>query len=247
MESYVLLIIPLIAAVAFYIKGLTGFGPALIFIPLGALIISPQPVIVASSFLDLLAGLIMLRTVQQVKRYSFLTGIIVAMAAGTVAGVYLLSVVPSETLRFLLGGLVLFLGVWFALFRMSGTQEQRLDQLPDRCNKKDLGYSILAGLSGGFFGISGPPVIWHLGRRFQMAAFRDVLIVVFVFAAIVRILLFTAAGLVTLDSMKVVALAIPGLLAGLLLGNRAFLTINEVIFSRVVGTILILLSIMLIL
>jgi len=49
-------------AAAFFIKGLTGFGPALIFIPAGALFIALQPIIVASSFLDLVAGLIMWRT-----------------------------------------------------------------------------------------------------------------------------------------------------------------------------------------
>jgi len=246
LEISTLLILPLIAAAAFFIKGLTGFGPALVFIPAGALLFTPQSVIVASSFLDLVAGLIMWRTVRNIRHIPFLAGIIAAMAAGTVIGVYLLSVFPADTFRILLGVVVCALGVWFALLRSRMNHSQLHDSLPDRCDSKDIGYASLAGISGGLFGISGPPIIWHLGRRFQMHAFRDLLIVVFVFAAVARIASFTAAGLVTTEAITFFAAGMPGLFAGLYLGNRVFLKIDEVMFSRVVGTALIFFAVLLI-
>ncbi len=246
MDSCFFLILAAIAAAAFFIKGLTGFGPALIFIPVGALFFAPQSIIVASSFLDLIAGLIMWRTVRSVQSVPFMTGLVAAMTAGTVAGVFLLSYVPTEVFRILLGMAVFILGLWFALFRTRASFDRLQEQLPAKCNRKDLGFAGASGLLGGLFGISGPPIIWHLGRQFHMAAFRDALIVFFVFAALARIISFSAAGLVTAETLMYAAAGIPGLLIGLYFGTRVFFSIDETVFSKTVGFALIAFAILLI-
>lgn len=246
MDSYFFLILPAIAAAAFFIKGLTGFGPALIFIPVGALFFAPQSIIVASSFLDLAAGLIMWRTVRTVQSVPFMLGIVAAMAVGTVAGVFLLSYVPADTFRVLLGVAVFILGLWFAVLRTKASFDRLQDQLPEKCSRKDLGYAGASGVLGGLFGISGPPIIWHLGRQFQMSTFRDLLIVFFVFAAIARIISFSVAGLVTYETMMFTAAGLPGLLIGLYLGTRVFFRIDETVFSKTVGAALIAFAILII-
>ncbi len=246
MDSYFLLILPAIAVVAFFLKGLTGFGPALIFIPIGALIFDPQSIIVASSFLDLTAGLIMWRRVRSVQSIPFLLGIVVAMSIGTVFGVYLLSAFPTETFRILLGIAVLILGLWFAVFRSRTSFGQLKERLPEKCNRKDIGYSAFAGISGGLFGISGPPIIWHLGKQYRMSTFRDLLIVFFVFAAIARIISFSVAGMVNYETMMYTVAGIPGLFIGLYFGTKVFLKIDEAMFSKAVGIALIAFAILLV-
>jgi len=246
LDSYFFLILPAIAAAAFFIKGLTGFGPALIFIPVGALFFAPQSIIVASSFLDLLAGLIMWRTVRSVQSVPFMTGLVAAMVVGTVAGVFLLSYVPAQTFRVLLGMAVFILGLWFAVFRTKASFDRLQEHLPDKCSRKDLGFAGASGVLGGLFGISGPPIIWHLGRQFRMVAFRDVLIVFFVFGAIARIIAFSVAGLVTSETMIYAAAGMPGLLIGLYFGTRVFFKIDETVFSKAVGAALIAFAILLI-
>jgi len=246
LESYFFLILPAIAAAAFFIKGLTGFGPALIFIPVGALFFAPQSIIVASTFLDLIAGFIMWRTVRSVQSGPFMTGLVVTMAVGTVLGVFLLSYVPADAFRVLLGVAVFILGLWFALLRTKASFDRLQDQLPQKCSRKDLGFAGASGILGGLFGISGPPIIWHLGRQFQMVAFRDALIVFFVFSAIVRITSFSVAGLVTAETLMYAAAGIPGLLIGLYLGTRVFFKIDERVFSKTVGVALIAFAILLV-
>ena len=246
MDSHFFLILPVIAAAAFFIKGLTGFGPALIFIPVGALFFAPQSIIVASSFLDLMAGLIMWRTVRSVQSAPFMTGLVAAMAVGTVAGVFLLSYVPADTFRVLLGVAVLILGLWFALFRTKASFDRLQDQLPQKCSRKDLGFAGASGVLGGLFGISGPPILWHLGRQFQMVAFRDALIVFFVFGAIARIISFSIAGLVTTETLMFAGAGIPGLLIGLYFGTRVFFKIDESVFSKAVGVALVAFAILLV-
>lgn len=246
MEIHFLLILTAIAAAAFFIKGLTGFGPALIFIPVGALFFAPQSIIVASSFLDLLAGLIMWRTVRSVQSVPFMLGLVTAMAAGTAAGVFLLSYVPADTFQFLLGMAVFILGLWFALFRTKSSFDRLQEQLPEKCSRKDLGFAGASGVLGGLFGISGPPIIWHLGRQFQMVAFRDVLIVFFVFGAIARIISFSVAGLVTSETLMLAGAGVPGLMIGLYFGTRVFFRIDEILFSKVVGFALIAFSVLLV-
>ena len=237
---------PAIAAAAFFLKGLTGFGPALIFIPVGALFFAPQSIIVASSFLDLLAGLIMWRAIRSVQSIPFMLGIVTAMVVGTVAGVFLLSHVPTETFRVLLGVAVFILGLWFAVLRTKASFDRLQEQLPEKCSRKDLGFAGASGVLGGLFGISGPPIIWHLGRQFQMSTFRDLLIVFFVFAAIARIVSFSVAGLVNYETMMYAAASIPGLLIGLYLGTRVFFRIDEAVFSKTVGAALIAVALLLI-
>lgn len=246
MDSYFFLILPAITAAAFFLKGLTGFGPALIFIPVAALIFEPHSIIVASSFLDLIAGVILWRTVRSVQSIPFLLGIVTAMVMGTVVGVYLLSSFPTETLRNLLGIVVFILGLWFAVFRSKTSFDQLQEHLPGKCNRKDIGYSALAGISGGLFGISGPPIIWHLGKQYQMNAFRDLLIVFFVFAAISRIVSFSVAGMVTHEAVMYVIAGVPGLFIGLYFGTKVFLKIDEATFSKSVGAALIAFAILLV-
>jgi uncharacterized protein len=247
LDSSSLLILTTIAAAAFFIKGLTGFGPALIFIPVGALFFAPHSIIVASSFLDLVAGLIMWRTVRSAQSVPFMTGLVAAMAAGTAAGVFLLSYIPADTFRILLGSTVFILGLWFAIFRTKASFDRLREQLPDKCNRRDLGFAGASGVLGGLFGISGPPIIWHLGRQFQMVAFRDALVVFFVFAAIARIIMFSVAGLVNAETLLYAAAGLPGLLIGLFFGTRVFFSIDEAVFSKVVGAALAALAIFLVL
>ena len=54
-------LLPLVAFLAYLLKAMTGFGPAIVFISLGSLFVSPHPAVVTSSILDIIAGIMLLK------------------------------------------------------------------------------------------------------------------------------------------------------------------------------------------
>ncbi len=241
MHDWHLLALPMIAFAAFYLKAMTGFGPAIVVIAFGSLFIPPHAVIATSSILDFLAGAVLFRGGAK-KAPRFLVGLAAALVVGTILGAFILRSIPPGDFRPIFAVAILSIALWFTFFRArSGTESLRAD-LPERCDRQDIAWSSLGGLLGGMFGISGPPILWHLGRRYRKEAFRGILITVFVVAALTRVISFSIAGLVDRHVLFYVALSLPGQAAGLFFGNRAFFRLSERRFSVIVGVILIAVS-----
>lgn len=238
MDLYFPLLLSGIAFFAFFLKAITGFGPAIILISLASLFLSPKDVIATSAILDFIAGSILFRGEGARSEPKFLLSITGAIVLGTVIGALGLSHIPAQTYIPLLGAAILSLSIWFAVFRGRSGASTLRSTLPSQCDLQDLGFSFLGGLSGGLFGISGPPIIFHLGRRYSKDAFRGILITIFLLAAVARIASYAAAGMVSGEVLKFVAYCVPGQLLGLYIGRRAFLKISEQVFSRAVAVLL---------
>lgn len=239
--DYVLL--PLIAFAAFFLKAVSGFGPALVVVSLASLILPPQLVVAVSALLDMTAGVVLFAMDPGTTGRRFWIPPAAAIVAGSVLGGVLLSLVDPAIFRTLLGASILLLGVWFGLLRGRGTGEGLLTEIPERSSGSDVAAAGLGGVMGGFLGISGPPILWHFGRKFGKEPLRAVLIPMFLAAAIARVGTYAWTGVVTMPVLTAFAVALPGLIAGIIAGNRAFLRISEQTFSRVIGVMLVLVGI----
>lgn len=241
--DYRFAVLPCIAFAAFVLKGATGFGPAIVVVSIGSLILPPHVVVAISAFLDVIGGLVLLRYDRSSTSSTFWVLLGVAIVGGSVVGGVFLRLIPPDPFRVVLGIAVLLLGFWFVLVRgleRHGTLENRL---PKRCSPADLGMTAFAGILGGLVGIDGPPIVWHFGRRFKKGILRGILIRVFLVAALARVVTYSATGLVNYDVLIYTAAALPGLAAGVLLGNRIFLRISEATFSRITGAVLLIIGI----
>ena len=232
-----------IAFVAFVLKGATGFGPAIVVVSLGSLILPPHHVVVVSAFLDLIGGVVLLRYDRSLSSRAFWVALGAAIIGGSALGGVFLRLIAPEPFRVVLGIAILLLGFWFALVRALGRRGTLRDQCPARCSWTDLGVTGFAGILGGLVGIDGPPIIWHFGRKFEKGTLRGILIRVFLAAALARIVTYSATGLVNPEVLLYVAAAAPGLAVGTWLGNRVFLRISETTFSRITGAVLLLIGI----
>ena len=217
---------------------MTGFGPAIVFISFGTLLFSPKEIIATSAVLDLLAGLLLAPSIGSREQPRFLLGLILAMSFGTVLGALALGIVSAEQYLLLLALAIFSLAIWFTFFRARNQSTVLRSSLPERAAADDLAFSAFAGLCGGLFGISGPPIIWHLGRQYQKEAFRGILVTIFVAVAFVRTTSYGVTGMMNQQVLTFVLVSIPGLLLGLMLGKKAFLGVSERRFSCVVGLVL---------
>ncbi|MEM6337854.1 MAG: sulfite exporter TauE/SafE family protein, partial [Bacteroidota bacterium] len=182
-----------IALLAFTLKATTGFGPSIVFIALGSLLIEPKTLVPASSLLDLLAGGLLLRIDTEGRTLRYWLPLGVSISVGAVVGALFLDAVPAETFRTVLGWFVLGLGVWFVLGIGGGGREEHL---PAKASRLDHAMTLLGGMFGGLAGISGPPIIWQFGRQYAKRAFRQVLVPIFFAAAVVRTIAYAGTGLV---------------------------------------------------
>ena len=243
MTGFEYVLIPLIAFLAYLLKAMTGFGPAIVLISLGSLFLPAYSIVATSAILDILAGIVLLKVDWEDGVYRYWLPLAVAIVIGTVAGALLLKIFSPEGFHFILSIAITVIGVWFLFGRANLDEGKLRSHLPERCTGGDKGFTLLGGFCGGMFGISGPPIIWHFGRQFTKRAFRQVLVPVFVVAAVARSGMYSIIGIVDLQVIKYVAIAVPGLFLGIFLGNRIFFKISEVMFGRVVGIILVIIGV----
>jgi uncharacterized membrane protein YfcA len=241
--DYRLALLPCIAFAAFTLKGATGFGPAIVVVSIGSLILPPHLVIAVSAILDTLGGIVLLRYDRSSPSRAFWALLGVAIVCGSILGGVFLRLISPDPFKVVLGITILLLGFWFILVRARDRHGALKSHLPRHCSPADFGITAFAGTLGGLVGIDGPPIVWHFGRRFEKEVLRGILIRVFLAAALARVVTYSAAGLVNPDVLLYTAAAVPGLAAGVWLGNRVFFRISEATFSRITGAVLLIIGV----
>ena len=240
MIQYIL--VACIAFLAYLVKGLTGFGPAIVFISLGSLVMNPIQVVGVSPLLDIVAGSILIWKDRSYKDASYWLTLSVPLLAGVMAGSIGLRFATADLYQRILGGAVFILGAWF-LFRSNPEKgndgDRLLKSLPTKPAKAAMIIAVFSGISGGLFGISGPPLIYYFGTRFQRQAFRKAIVPLFLVEASGRSLTYVSLGMMRTPELTLAVILVPFLLAGLAVGNHWFNLIPQSKFERVIGVILI--------
>ncbi|MCB0120601.1 MAG: sulfite exporter TauE/SafE family protein, partial [Caldilineaceae bacterium] len=151
-ESFLLLATygSVVVFVAFFIRSMTGFGSALISIPLLALLFDLKVVVPLEAILEVAISVLLLRAVYHTIDRRTVLPMMVGVAVGALLGVYGLSMVETPLLKRVFG--VAIMGYALYLYR---------DQRPPRYQPTSLGWGFTAGLGGGIIGgtvgTSGPP------------------------------------------------------------------------------------------
>ena len=220
------------------VKGLTGFGSAIVFVSIGSLFHDPVEIIVLASILDFLGGgyLISLNP-DFLDNREYWVPIGLLMVTGAVIGSYMLSVLPASLFEYLFGGAVILISIWF----LSGKSE--LDK--DSRGAHELGIidvfvSVFSGFCGGFVGMGGPPLVAYLGNKFDKGLFRAIVVPVFLMAASSRVLSYLYLGMVETGNLWIYVFPPVGVLIGNRLGDHFFEDVEQKWFTILIGVILLL-------
>ena len=233
----------LVAFLAYVIKTTTGFGTAIVTVSLGSLLIGTYEAVLLSPVIDVIGGAILFYRDPVTDSKSFWIPLTIAMTVGSVIGAVVLKYIPPQSFDILVGAVIALLGFWFIISRSQKGESVLETTLPDRVTPADLAVSTFSGLCGGLFAVSGPPIVYWLGRRFAKFSFRRTLIAVFFFANIGRLIAYGAAGLLHKSIVTLALFSIPGIVLGIFLGDRIFHFLSEGWFSRIVGAMLLIVSI----
>jgi len=223
-----------LAAIAFggaFVFGVTGFGSALLTIPLATHLV-PLPFALAMfSVLDctsaLRIGLTDPKSAQGTEWKRILPGIVV----GTVVGMTILVNLPRSLSMLALGGFVLAISISNIVRAGAMTPVGRA-------------WASVAGFAGGvtstLFGAGGPPYAIYLSRRpLSKEQYRATLGVCTMFSISLRLVAFFVAGPLQSPTPWLYALAaLPASFAGLWLASKAFKRFSRDALVRAIGFML---------
>lgn len=231
------------ALLAFFLKGVTGTGTTTVIVALCSLFVEPKLTIVLASFINIFGGLSMIRVDPLPLKMQYWVPIALLMIVGSVIGAISLAHIPNQQFQLILGGVFFLAALWF-LFRVPRPREMSVQ--PTRASGLDLLVGWLAGFFGGFIGINAPPLVLHFSRYLDKRYLRRLLVLIFIPAAAAQTVTFWVNGLLTQRVLTWGVLMLPSMIAGIILGNHTFHRISEGWFRRVLGLLLVVVSVRLI-
>ncbi len=164
----------LVILIAYFIKGFSGFGPALVIVPLFTLLYDAPSALVLAAVFDFFAGGILIYSVRKEIHWRFVLTVFGVLAMGTFVGSFLLDYISLDFLKKLIGG-VIFIFSLIILFQRNG------EEIKEHAHPKIYrqAASFMSGFLGGLVGMSGPPLVIYMKLNYPKAFFRIQLIAIF--------------------------------------------------------------------
>ena len=237
-----ILSLPIVAFLAFFLKGIAGIGVSTVAVPILSLIIGAKQIVVLSSIVNVIGGLVMYRIDPQPAPRHYWCPIAALMIVGAVLGGIALKLTPLKNFEKILGITILAAGIWFIIWRGKKKSNSLQEQMPQRACIKDYLIGFVGGLSGGFVGINSPIFILYFGSSLAKGPMRRLLVLILLPSAVSQVATYTTLGLMNSQILVYSMICLPGLLRGIYIGNGTFFRISERIFGVVLGGVLILLS-----
>ncbi len=211
--------------------GITGFGFNLLVIPILALTWDVKAAIAAGMLLGLMSNVPLLIQVRSHIQFRSVLILLIGTAVGTPVGLAMLILIDANALKLWVGAVVIVMAVLFAIaphlrFRTEST-------------RAGLGAGLMGGVLGGSTGINGPPIVFYLmGREGGIEDFRGTIMAYFIPAGAMTLIGLAVAGRITGEVLVVVALSLPALFLGLLIGTKVRRRLQPEAFRSVVlGTL----------
>ena len=212
-----------------FVRGLTGFGMAILLVPILALALSPVHAVLLTNFLSVFIGLSEIRRLLRNAEKSAWV-IIALVAVTTPLGLYALSLTTPAIARVVIAFIALSAFVAILLPRRGA-----LDHHPATTG----GVGILSGLMTGYAGMPGPPVVpYYVGRDIPRETAKASMMLIFTCASSAGLVSGTALGVLEWNLALLAALLFPAVLLGNRLGDRLSGRIADRTWRICVGAVL---------
>jgi uncharacterized membrane protein YfcA len=196
------------------VRGVSGFGQALVFIPLAGLLYQPKFAVPLLWVADGLVTPLLLRPHARVAQWGEIVPLAIGGAVMLPAGIWLLNNLDAIVLRWAICSLVLLSTIGVAAgwrFRVTASRPVSLV------------VGGLSGLAGGATGMSGVPlVLFWLGRDTDAARIRSNVFVYLWLLGLVSLVAGAALGVVGSRVVLDGVVLAPGYAVATVVGNRVF-------------------------
>ncbi|SFK53105.1 sulfite exporter TauE/SafE family protein [Falsiroseomonas stagni] len=205
-------------------RGFSGFGAALVFMPMAAFAVGPRLAAPLLLVIDFLPMILLLRGAWPLADKAEVGWLSLGVLLGLPIGIAALALADPLALRWLVAGVILALLVLAA----SGL---RFPATPHR--GAAVGVGSVAGVLAGVALVPGPPVMaWLLGRHLPPAQLRAVFNLFLAASGFLTAAGFAIAGLFSAALLGPLLVAAPTYAAGTWIGTRLFTVMSPVVFRR---------------
>lgn len=226
------LIMAAVVFIASVASGLTGFGFALISVPLLVILLSPTHVVPMTLLLTSASSMmVMVRAWKWIRLRRFLP-LMVCGAVGANLGTQILVLLDVGATSVVVGLICIFSSISLLLGVGRPVGNERLGLA---C------VGLLSGVLGGSTSMSGPPVVLFLANQaVEKQTLRANITLYFIAIALSAIPLQIASNLMTWDTVIQTASLVPFLVGGTLIGIRLAETVEEAAFRNLVLAVVVL-------
>ncbi len=225
----------LIILVAGFTQGITGFGSALIMLPMLTLFVGIKTVIPLVTLLGACINVILFLQIHRHLEWKRVHILLMASAPGILCGVYILKVMSTSFLELVVGVLL----VTFPVYLM-------WKGVPDREISAGWAWPVgfLSGILGGSVNAGGPPVIIYTALQpWGKLPLKSTLVGFFLVTSMAIGAVQGAGGFMTRAVLVLFAAGLPALVTGVLAGSYLFDRIDSVAYRKVLNVLLILLGV----
>ncbi len=220
------------------VQGLSGFGSALVAVPLLALLLPIETVVPLMALLAIGITAVNLWHVRHALRAASLYRLLAGYLIGTPLGLYFLVRAPEALVLGLLG---LFIGGYAAL-ALTGRHPQW-----DWLRTQTMGLGTVSGALGAAFSTNGPPVILHVAAHRDWSPDRQkaTLSGFFLASSLITVSAHALGGLITPGVLEWGAWSLVPLALGTLSGIRLYTRLGEHDYKRIVFSLVLLMGVLL--
>ena len=224
-----------IILIAYFIRGIAGFGSGLIAVPLLALFLPLTLVVPLILLLDFTASLVVSGLNLERVKWREILWLIPFSITGVIVGSQLLVGLPATPMLIALALFVFVFAIRILLNIHGDKLASTLWAIPS---------GFIGGMVGSLFGTGGPPYIIYLTHRIHdKSLLRATLSALFFLDGILRMISFFATGLLLSQLVWWSALgALPIMLASLYAGGHVHTGFSQTQMTRFIGILLVLSS-----
>lgn len=210
------------------LKGMTGFGFALLALPILTVFFPMQALVPAMTIFNLATSLYILANIKMKIDYKYLLPMLLASFIGIPAGVNILQYLPERTMELATGISIFSLSM---VFLLSGNRE-----IPESRKKKPIVFAgFLSGFMASSMSIGGPPIALAMNRKgYTKELFRKMFALVSVVNAVIAIILYVSKGMFMVFSLKFATVLFPVMLIGSKIGDLLSKRVNQMQFKRMI-------------
>ncbi len=212
------------------LNALSGFGFALVTVPIMALVVGPKEAVVLSAIVGLLSNSGVAIRQRRDADIPITKRLLVGSLLGMPLGLLVLDNVSDDPLRVAIAVVVLLTAAAMA----SGWTP------PSPTPPADVAAGFVSGVFNTSIGISGPPVVMLLhARRLPKGPFRATTVALFAVSGAVALVLFGIGGQYNRTVLVAAAVALPAWPLGWFVGDRVHRRVPEDRFRRLVLALLV--------
>ena len=215
---------------AYFVRGITGFGSALVAVPLLLFILPFKTVIPLIVALDYIAAASHGVQQRQAIRWRDIIPLLPFTLAGVLTAIYLLKSVDVELLLSVLGGFIMLYALYSLRPLAVQRQHSRLWAIPA---------GSLGGLIGTLFATGGPFYVIYLKLRgLDKTAFRSTIAIIFFLDGGMRVIGFILTGLYDVKLLLILIVSLPVMALAMYAGGHIHTSISQHNFQRIISLIL---------